>query len=88
MSSSPGSDGVSSTSVSQQQVSFDLRAFSKVILHVTKYPQNPVNGVLIREKRKSAEKERKFVIHDAIPILHMSKYTTPMMEFSLTQVIF
>lgn len=86
MSSSPGNDGVTSSSVAHQQVTFDLRAFCKVILHVTKYPQNPVNGVLLREKRKSSEKERKFVIQDAIPILHMCKYTTPMMEFALTQV--
>jgi len=87
MSLSPGSEG--SGSVAHQQVTFDLRAFSKVILHVTKYPQNPVNGVLLREKRKASDKEpssRKFVIQDAIPLLHMCKYTTPMMEFALTQI--
>jgi len=85
MSSIPNSD----SSVIHQQVTFDLRAFCKVILHVTKYPQNPVNGVLLREKRKSSDKDtgsRKFIIQDAIPVLHMSKYTTPMMEFALTQI--
>jgi len=88
MSSPPvtGSES-SSSSVGHQQVTFDLRAFSKVILHVTKYPQNPVNGVLLREKKKASESgSRKFVIQDAIPILHMCKYTTPMMEFALTQI--
>jgi len=70
-----------------QQVTFDLRAFSKVILHVTKYPQNPVNGVLLREKKKGSEAgSRKFVIQDAIPLLHMCKFTNPMMEIALTQI--
>jgi hypothetical protein len=30
------------------EVNFSLEAFSKIILHVTKYPQHPVNGVLLK----------------------------------------
>jgi hypothetical protein len=85
MSSPPQSP--SSTS-SSNEVTFSLESFSKIILHVTKYPQNPVNGLLIRKKAKSSDPQgpRKLVVQDAIPLLHLCKYTTPMMEIALAQV--
>lgn len=35
------------------EVTFSLEAFSKIILHVTKYPQYSVNGILLRRSEKS-----------------------------------
>jgi len=55
---------------------------------VTKYPQNPVNGLLIRKKKGGSSGDgqvRKLIIQDAIPLLHLCKYTTPMMEMALAQ---
>jgi len=90
--------------VSQSEVTFSLESFSKVVLHVTKYPHYPVNGLLIRKKKKGGggasnndEGEvgssdgggttvsKKLVVQDAIPLLHLSKYTTAMMEIALAQ---
>jgi len=68
------------------EVSFSLEAFSKVILHVTKYPQYPVNGVLLRKKSSSDGGTQKITFAEAIPILHLNKYVTPMMEFALSQI--
>ncbi|XP_021963678.1 ER membrane protein complex subunit 8 [Folsomia candida] len=88
MSSSPPPPQTSSSTSSE--VTFSLECFSKIILHVTKYPQNPVNGLLIRKKLKGSPEDqpqgpRKLVIQDAIPLLHLCKYTTPMMEIALAQ---
>jgi len=66
------------------EVTFDLQAFCKVILHATKYPQNPVSGILLR--RKKSESGNNVVFHEAIPLLHLCKYMTPMMEIALAQV--
>jgi len=103
--SSPSSSSSSAVPVPppQAEVTFSLESFSKVVLHVTKYPHYPVNGLLIRKKKKGGSSSsnndegeggdmvaasavsKKLVIQDAIPLLHLSKYTTPMMEIALAQ---
>ena len=97
----------------RMEVTFSLEAFSKIILHVTKYPHNSVNGILLKRQEKgkrstagshssssdtsndnnlgagdSVEKLQvlKHSFHEVIPVLHMSKYVTPMMELALAQV--
>jgi len=83
------------------EVSFDIQAFSKLILHLTKYPQNSVNGLLLKrigkgdgEKQQSdgsagsgdGDNQQKITFHETIPLLHICKYVTPMMELALAQI--
>jgi len=87
-SSSPStSSGGGDTGSKGMEVYFHLPAFSKVILHVTKYPQHPVNGVLLRKRSKDEDNSlNKINVHDSIPLIHMCKYVTPMMELALAQI--
>jgi hypothetical protein len=81
------------------EVSFGVNPFSKIILHLTKYPEYFVNGVLLskndsghghEEKDSSSSpgsgKRQPLKFHEAIPLLHLSKYVTPSMEVALAQV--
>ena len=79
------------------EVCFELPAFAKVVLHATKYPALGINGVLLRKAGKGkvagggAEGGQEVGVkhvtfHDAVPLLHMSKYLTPTMEIALAQV--
>lgn len=84
--------------IHKMDVSFEVQAFSKVILHATKYPEYSVNGVLLskrdkKEKNTSSDSSSvagttpgKLTFYDCIPLLHMSKYVTPSMEVALAQV--
>lgn len=69
-------------------VTFELDAFAKVILHAAKYPAYPVNGLLIRSKAAGGGDLGVIHCEDAIPLTHvfLSKYCTPTMEIALAQV--
>jgi len=75
-------------------VSFELQAFSKIILHATKYPQHGINGVLLKKtisghgdsSSSAVHSDKELVFCDSIPLLHMSRYVTPTMEIGLAQV--
>jgi hypothetical protein len=68
------------------EVSFDLQAFCKVILHATKYPHHGINGILVKKASSGDHSEKEITFCDCIPLLHMSKYVTPTMEIALAQV--
>lgn len=64
-------------------IQFSPRAYTKMILHASKYPHLAVNGVLLAEKDKSG---KSLQIVDAVPLFHQCLYVTPMAEVALVQV--
>ncbi|CAF1588126.1 unnamed protein product [Didymodactylos carnosus] len=56
-------------------------AYSKMFLHLAKYPELPVNGVLLSQKSD-------LILHfvDCVPLFHGILSLTPMLEISLTQI--
>lgn len=71
------------------EVTFDSKAYAKMILHTAKYPHCAVNGVLLAN---APEGEMDLIlgpnidIVDAVPLFHHSHYVTPMAEVALSQV--
>lgn len=64
-------------------ITINVKAYCKIILHAAKYPHCSVNGVLLA-KVSSKSKVVEFV--DAIPLFHLAINLTPMAEIALTQV--
>lgn len=64
-------------------VTMNAKAYSKIILHATKYPHCSVNGVLLA---KASGNKSKVEYVDAVPLFHISLNLTPMAEVALTQV--
>lgn len=64
-------------------IQFSPRAYTKMILHASKYPHLAVNGVLLASKEKSG---KGLQIVDTIPLFHQCLYVTPMAEVALVQV--
>ncbi len=60
-----------------------LKAYSKIILHCSKYPHKAVNGVIIGSVSKETQSVQ---IQDAIPLFHLGIGLAPMLEVALTQV--
>ena len=58
-------------------------AYSKIILHAFKYPQQAINGVLLANEG-SGSPTLKYV--DAIPLFHHNLGLAPMLEVALMQV--
>ncbi|KZC04215.1 PREDICTED: ER membrane protein complex subunit 8/9 homolog [Dufourea novaeangliae] len=68
-------------------ISFSSRAYSKIILHATKYPHCALNGLLLaKQKNKSDSKSVELRIEDAIPLFHICLHVSPMAEIALTMV--
>ncbi|XP_064394506.1 ER membrane protein complex subunit 8-like isoform X2 [Halichondria panicea] len=60
-----------------------LKAYSKIILHCSKYPHKAINGVVIGSVSKETQSVQ---IQDAIPMFHLGIGLAPMLEVALTQV--
>ena len=56
-------------------------AYTKIVLHSLKYPQHPVNGVLL-----GAKDTKGVQVVDTIPLLHHWTSLSPMMEIGLDLV--
>ncbi|KAH7949868.1 hypothetical protein HPB49_016334 [Dermacentor silvarum] len=69
-------------------VQFGVRAFSKMIMHCLKYPQNAVNGVLLADERRRAGDQPSSQLHitDSVPLFHQCLGLTPMLEVALVQI--
>uniref|UniRef100_A0A224Y8P9 COX4 neighbor n=1 Tax=Rhipicephalus zambeziensis TaxID=60191 RepID=A0A224Y8P9_9ACAR len=69
-------------------VQFGVRAFSKMIMHCLKYPQNSVNGVLLADERRRAGDQASSQLHivDSVPLFHQCLGLTPMLEVALVQI--
>ena len=65
-------------------------AFVKMFLHLAKYPELAVNGILLSEKMssKSDEADSSSYLHfvDCIPLFHGVLSLSPMLEVALSQV--
>lgn len=65
------------------KVTISSRAYSKILLHASKYPHKAVCGVVIaRENVEGINVD----VFDAVPLFHLSLGLAPMMEVALTQV--
>ena len=60
-----------------------LKAYSKIILHCSKYPHKAVNGVVIGSVSKETQTVQ---IQDSVPLFHLGIGLAPMLEVALTQV--
>uniref|UniRef100_A0A023FX82 MPN domain-containing protein n=1 Tax=Amblyomma parvum TaxID=251391 RepID=A0A023FX82_AMBPA len=67
-------------------VKFGVRAFSKMIMHCLKYPQNSVNGVLLADEKRRAGDPSQLHIVDSMPLFHQCLGLTPMLEVALVQI--
>lgn len=65
------------------EVSFNARAYCKMILHAAKYPHCAINGILLGRWNKDTEE---LVLMDAVPLFHICLQVSPMAEIALTQV--
>lgn len=65
------------------EISFNARAYCKIILHAAKYPYCSVNGILLA--KNSSKTKLEYV--DAVPLFHVALNLTPMAEVALSQVI-
>ncbi|KAK6174776.1 hypothetical protein SNE40_017989 [Patella caerulea] len=66
-------------------ITLNVQAYCKVILHAAKYPHAGVCGVLLAEESKVKEsKSLKFV--DCVPLFHISLGLAPMLEAALLQI--
>lgn len=65
-------------------------AFVKMFLHLAKYPELAVNGVLLSKRMSSAndEVDSSSYLHfvDCIPLFHGVLSLSPMLEIALSQV--
>ncbi|CAF1238969.1 unnamed protein product [Adineta ricciae] len=65
-------------------------AFTKMFLHLAKYPELAVNGILLSEKTSSAsdEADSSSYLHfiDCIPLFHGILSLSPMLEIALSQI--
>lgn len=65
-------------------------AFVKMFLHIAKYPELAVNGVLLSERTKatSGEADSSSYLHfvDCVPLFHGILSLSPMLEVALSQV--
>lgn len=64
-------------------ISFNAKAYCKIILHAVKYAHCSVNGILLA---KPAAKSKDIEFVDAVPLFHMALNLTPMAEIALTEV--
>jgi hypothetical protein len=64
------------------KVTISSRAYSKILLHASKYPHKAVCGVVIARENSDS----KIDVLDAVPLFHLSLGLAPMMEVALTQV--
>ena len=66
-------------------------AFVKMFLHLAKYPELAVNGILLSERTTSTndEADSSSYLHfvDCIPLFHGVLSLSPMLEVALSQVI-
>ena len=58
-------------------------AYSKIFLHLAKYPHLSCNGVLLAKKQASSNK---IEYVDCIPLFHSSLSLAPALEIALTQI--
>lgn len=58
------------------------RAYSKMILHVAKYPHCAVNGLLLAANKDSSNT---IEIVDIVPLFHQCLHVSPMAEIALVQ---
>ena len=61
------------------------KAFSKMLLHVAKYPHCAVNGIFLAQKVNDGDRKTLSLV-DAIPLFHLTLTLAPMMEIALQQV--
>ena len=62
-------------------------AYSKMFLHLAKYPHLACNGVLLGYKQLVDEEPReRLVITDCVPLFHMSLSLAPGIEIALEQI--
>jgi hypothetical protein len=66
-------------------------AFVKMFLHLAKYPELAVNGILLSDRMNSTndEADSSSYLHfvDCIPLFHGVLSLSPMLEIALSQVI-
>lgn len=66
------------------KVCISARAYSKILLHASKYPHKAVCGVVIA--KENADSANNINVVDALPLFHLCLGLAPMMEVALTQV--
>lgn len=66
-------------------------AFVKMFLHLAKYPELAVNGILLSDRTNSSndEADSSSYLHfvDCIPLFHGVLSLSPMLEIALSQVM-
>ena len=62
---------------------FSARAYTKMLLHASKYPHKAVNGVLLGDE--AVHGGEIFAI-EAVPLFHICLGLAPMLEIALAQV--
>lgn len=66
-------------------------AYVKMFLHLAKYPELSVNGILLSERSNASsdEVDSSSYLHfvDCIPLFHGVLSLSPMLEIALTQVM-
>lgn len=70
-------------------IRISARAYTKMILHASKYPHLAVNGVLLASRKSvdaGGKKAAVLEIVDAVPLFHQCLFVTPMAEVALVQV--
>ncbi|KAJ2943562.1 hypothetical protein O0L34_g16671 [Tuta absoluta] len=70
------------------EVSFEVSAYAKIILHAAKYPHSAVNGLLLADATsiRDGAKNQSLDIVDCVPLFHHSHNLSPMAEVALTQI--
>ncbi|KAI5637491.1 hypothetical protein NE865_09778 [Phthorimaea operculella] len=70
------------------EVSFEVSAYAKIILHAAKYPHSAVNGILLADASsiRDGAKNQSLDIVDCVPLFHHSHNLSPMAEVALTQI--
>lgn len=71
--------------MTSKSIEISSKAFTKLQLHLAKYPHCSVNGLMLA-CRKRLETEKILEIIDVVPLFHQCLQLSPMLEIALTHV--
>lgn len=72
--------------MSEPEVEFATRAYTKMIMHAAKYPHCAVNGLLLAKASNVKTNPNHLIFTDCIPLFHQTQGLTPMLEVAFTQI--
>ncbi len=76
-------DPANTETTNKMEISISKLAYSKMFLHLSKYPHSSCNGLLL--SRVGGDKQRMAYI-DCIPLFHSSLSLAPSLEIALFQI--